>query len=123
MPLYEATCLECHRKYEWLSVHVSEDTQPCPLCGGTGERIYSLSALKIFAPFCTRNIFPDGRQVEIKSQAQLSGLCNEFKLTHIDDPKAEMRHKAPPTLDEMLGERIMPTPEPAGDACAKEDTL
>ena len=32
---------------------------------------------------------PDGTPVAVKSQRQLSSLCNEHKLVHMDDPRYE----------------------------------
>lgn len=123
MPLYEGECLECHRKYEWYSEKVSDSTRSCPYCGGEGERLFSRFKAKVFEPFVTRNIMPDGSPVRVESQKQLLSLCNEHKLVHLDDPKWEPRHKTPPSPHEIFGSKDLPETRDGvdGGVCRQED--
>lgn len=124
VPMYEALCISCNRKYEWYSVFFTEENKPCPRCGGTGERLYSVATVKIFSPFVTRNIRPDGAPVEVKSQRQLSSLCNQYNLTPLDDPKYDAPVAKFKTPQEILGVDVEPDRRPAeGDACRKEDLM
>lgn len=124
MPIYESECVSCRLKYQFYTPLPTDLTRECPKCGGEGERIYSLAAVRIFQPFCTRNILPDGKPIEITNQRQLSHLCNEFHLNHIDDPKAEIKHQAPKTMEDILGERILPmNEEVTGGACSESELL
>lgn len=108
MPIYEAECRACGRRYEWYVALPVEDTNKCTYCGGDGDRVFSRYAPKFFSPFVTRNIMPDGSPVEVKSQSQLSSLCNEYKLVHVDDPKHEPKPFTPLSPHEILGTKDMP---------------
>jgi PHP family Zn ribbon phosphoesterase len=123
VPMYEAECKVCHKRYEWYSEKVTDATNPCPFCGGEGERLFSLCKPKVFAPFVTRNIDPQGRPILVESQRHLSSLCNEHKLIHLDDPKWEPRHKTPPSIHEIFGSKDIPEARLGveGDACRQED--
>lgn len=123
MPMYEAECRSCGRRYEWYEPLPVDTTQRCPKCGGEGDRLFSRYSPKIFAPFVTRNIMPDGSPVEVKSQRQLSSLCNEHKLVHVDDPKYEPRHFTPPSPHEIMGSKDIPEAHRGvdGGACRPEE--
>ena len=122
MPIYEAECVSCGWQYEWLD-YASEKTRPCPLCGSQGERLYSLFTTKIFQPFITRNIDPEGRPIEVRSQKQLSSLCNQHGLIPLDDPKAKIKHKPPPTPSEMFKKDIRPERHEEASGSASESEL
>lgn len=123
MPMYEEECTKCGYSFEYYSPHFTSDTKPCPKCIGEALRVFSRYAPKIFAQFVTRNILPDGSPVVVKSQSQLSSLCNEHKLVHLDDPKYEPKHMKPKSAAEILG--VNPNPEGErgveGGAIRRED--
>jgi putative FmdB family regulatory protein len=97
MPLYEDRCTKCEHVFEWYAVRPTDESKLCPKCGSAAERIYSRAAVKAFQEFTTRNIDPSGTPIKITSQGQLSRLCNEFKLNHVDDPKAERPRNLTPS--------------------------
>ena len=123
MPMYEAECSVCGYKFEYYSVHITDFTNDCPKCGGKSDRLFSRYKPKIFQPFVTRNIMPDGSPVVVESQSQLSSLCNEHKLVHLDDPKWEPKHMTPPSPHEIFGSKDLPEARDGvqGDACRQED--
>lgn len=123
MPIYEAECTICGKKFEYYAPQVTEDTNDCPSCGGPAARLFSRYKPNIFTPFVTRNIMPDGSPVRVDSQRQLSSLCNEHKLVHLDDPKWEPRHKTPPTPHEIFGSKDLPEARDGvdGGVCRQED--
>jgi putative FmdB family regulatory protein len=123
VPIYEAQCVNCNKRYEWHSVHVSDDTMACPYCGGKGDRLYSLTALKFFEKFVTRNIDPSGRPILVESQRHLNALCNEHQLVHLDDPKWQPPAQKFPDLHKIFGSNDMPEAHSGvdGDACRRED--
>jgi putative FmdB family regulatory protein len=126
MPVYEAQCANCGHKYEWYCGCVAtDDTKNCPKCGGSGERLYSLAAVKVFQSFKTRNIDPGGREIEITSQSQLSHLCNEFKLTHVDDPKVTIKPTKRKSVGDVLGVNVISDRkgEPEGGAMRGENLI
>lgn len=124
MPIYEAECTVCRAPFEWYSSQVTDETRDCPSCGGKAERLFSRYSAKVFQEFVTRNIDPSGVPIRIKSQSQLSSLCNEHKLIHMDDPKYQPKHPTPQTPEQVLGVRN-PTPDGQrgvdGGACRRED--
>jgi putative FmdB family regulatory protein len=123
LPLYEAECSKCGYAFEWYEVLPTDETRPCPRCAGKAERLFSRYSARMFTPFVTRNILPDGRPILVESQRQLSSLCNEHKLVHLDDPKWEPRHKTPPNPHEIFGSMDLPEARAGveGDACRQED--
>ena len=124
MPIYEAECRDCGHFFEYYSVHITDVSENCPKCSGATDRLYSLSVPKFFDGFVTRNIDPSGRPIHVKSQKQLSSLCNQHNLVHLDDPKMDIRHKRPKTAAEVLGMQQLPehrAEDPAGGATKKEN--
>jgi putative FmdB family regulatory protein len=123
VPIYEAQCQSCSKIFEWYSVLPNDETRPCPSCGQRSERLFSLSNPKIFGEFITRNILPGGVPVHIKSQRQLSSLCNEHHLIHNDDPKYMPKLFTPPDPAKVLGMQATPEGERGvdGGACRRED--
>jgi putative FmdB family regulatory protein len=89
VPLYEESCRDCGLKFEHIDHVPNEVSPPCPKCGGVSERLYSLAAVKLFKSFRTRNIYPDGMEVEVRSQSQLSQLCNEYHVNPVPDIKID----------------------------------
>jgi len=94
MPIYEYQCRKCGVTWESYS-SLTHDmlVEACQKCGGTGDRIYSLSNPKIFEPFTTRNILPDGEPVTIKGPGQLRQMEAEHgvKLSDKDAPPPQTR--------------------------------
>jgi putative FmdB family regulatory protein len=125
MPIYEAECTVCHIPFEWYSVMVTDDTNSCPACGGKADRLFSNFVPSVFQPFVTRNILPGGVPVYVKSQGQLSSLCNEHKLNHVDDPKYQPKPFIPPDPAKVLGMQATPEGERGvdGGACSREELL
>lgn len=123
MPIYEGECCKCHKKFEWYSATVSDETKDCPVCGGRADRLFSRYKPDIFRPFVTRNIDPSGVPIQITSQRQLSSLCNEHKLVHMDDPKYDPPQQKFPDVHDMLGVHKTPEAERGvdGGACRRED--
>ena len=123
MPMYEAECRSCGYRYEWFESLPTDQTQSCPRCGGEGERLFSRYSPKIFQPFVTRNILPGGVPIEVKSQGQLSSLCNEHHLVHLDDPKYEPKPFTPPNIHDAFGSKDLPEARAGleAGACKKED--
>jgi len=120
MPIYEAECSECGYQFDWLEPLPTDIDRDCPKCGGKADRLYSLSNPKFFQEFTTRNIDPQGKPITIKSQRQLSSLCNEHNLVHLDDPKEEIKPFRPPSAGEIFGKEVAPELMKGG-AAKKED--
>ncbi len=123
MPLYESECPQCGLKQENYVVLPTAANFPCKRCGTVTERLFSRFSGRVFQQFWTRNIDPEGKPILIETQSQLSHLCNEHKLTHIDDPKAEFKPYKPKPVEEIIGDRIIPVSEDAGGACRKDELL
>jgi putative FmdB family regulatory protein len=89
MPIYEYQCRKCNKTFESYSTlpHTTM-TETCQTCGGTGDRQYSLSVPKVFEPFTTRNILPDGEPVTVKGQGQLRQLEAEHHVKLVDKDQA-----------------------------------
>jgi putative FmdB family regulatory protein len=104
MPVYEDQCFECDHIWEWYSPHVTDCSGTCPKCGGPGERLFSRYSPKVFAAFNTRNLDPDGREIHVGRQKDLSRYCNEYGVVHCPDPKdAPPKKRAPqPGIDTTL---------------------
>jgi putative FmdB family regulatory protein len=48
MPIYEYVCVKCKDKQEIIThTHDAPETVPCQQCGGTAERIISLSNFQL----------------------------------------------------------------------------
>jgi putative FmdB family regulatory protein len=103
MPIYEAECLECGHIFEYYSVQITDESRNCPVCTGITERLFSLSHPAFFQSFVTKNIDPSGMPIHVKSQRQLSELCNRHNLVHLDDPKMDIKPFRPKTAGEVLG--------------------
>jgi putative FmdB family regulatory protein len=85
MPIYEYQCRKCKGIFEVYCSRPNEIvTEECPQDGELGDRIYSLSALKMFPVFSTRNILPGGEPVTVKSSSQLRQLEAEHKVKMVD---------------------------------------
>jgi putative FmdB family regulatory protein len=84
MPLYEEQCKRCGYVNERLS-GITEKTMPCPKCGSTTERLYSLAALSIFDGFVTTNIDREGRPTQVRSKRDLSNLCHSNGVVPAED--------------------------------------
>jgi hypothetical protein len=79
----------------------------------------------MFEPFVTRNIRPDGIPVLVESQRQLSSLCNEYKLNHLDDPKWQPKSQKFPDMNDLheaLGTKPMAEAEHGVDGGACKET-
>lgn len=90
MPIYEQYCKKCDYSHEYLSLIVTDVTNPCIKCGGKTEREWSLPAFHDFGqlmhtnelhPYVTSNIRRDGKPIEIRSHAQLEKACRENGVT------------------------------------------
>lgn len=123
MPIYEAECSECGNCFDWYVVLPTDENEACPACGGKADRLYSLSAIKLFNEFTTRNIDPSGRPIRIKSQKQLSSLCNQHNLVHLDDPKMDIQPQRFKSPGQILGMNEQSERELPGGASRKEDLL
>jgi putative FmdB family regulatory protein len=85
MPIYEYQCRKCSKFWETISVLPHDIlTDTCDACGGTGDRRYSLSAVRVFQVFETRNILPDGEPVTVRSSSQLRQLEAEHHVKMAD---------------------------------------
>jgi hypothetical protein len=60
--------------------------ESCPKCFETGDRLYSLSNVKVFEVFETRNILPGGVPVTVKGSGQLRQLEAEHGVKRVDGP-------------------------------------
>jgi putative FmdB family regulatory protein len=113
MPIYEFECSECSHVYEFLETRPSDVIRDCPLCGGKGVKLYSTYSPKFFQGFVTRNIDPSGRPIHVKSQKQLSSLCNEHNLVHLDDPgeknTPQQKYRTPGQITGMIERPERPT--------------
>jgi putative FmdB family regulatory protein len=75
MPIYEYQCVKCGRvDEEYASLPHIRMESTCSVCGARTERIYSVSSVRIFQSFVTRNIIEDGTPVRVTSQSQLHQL-------------------------------------------------
>lgn len=125
MPLYESECIKCGNVFEWYNSRATDENKKCPKCNGDSERLFSRCSSRVFRDFVTRNILPGGVPVHVKSQSQLSSLCNEHKLVHVDDPKYNPKPYTPPDPASVLGMRSTPDGDKGVDsgACRREDLL
>jgi putative FmdB family regulatory protein len=89
VPIYENECSKCGAVDQYYNPHITEETRPCPKCGGETERLYSLAAIHMFQPFTTRNLDPSGKPVTVHSQRELSSLCHEYGVQHVPDFKVD----------------------------------
>lgn len=98
MPIYEYQCVKCGNVWESYSTLPHDIMrESCKKCGGTGERLYSLSNPKIFEVFTTNNILPNGEPVTVKGPGQLRQLEAEHgvKLSDKDAPPPQTKHPEP----------------------------
>ena len=85
MPIYEYQCRKCGQTWEsYSTLPHTIMVETCKKCYGIGERLYSLSNPKIFEPFTTRNILPDGEPVTVKGTGQLRQLEAEHGVRLAD---------------------------------------
>lgn len=96
MPIYEYECRACGERFEvYYPVPHDRMTEahPSGKCKfGIGDRVYSLSTPKIWEPFTTTNILPDGEPVTVRGPGQLRQLEAEHKVRMVDGD-----HKPPQT--------------------------
>ena len=85
MPIYEADCLECNKRYEWYSPCMTDITRQCPACNGEGARVYSPYRPRVFEPFTTANIMRDGSPVTIASEAEHKRICHDQGVVPLDN--------------------------------------
>ena len=122
MPIYEAECSECGCAFDWYESLPTDIDRPCPECGGRADRLFSLSNLSFFQEFTTRNIDPQGKPIHVKSQKQLSSLCNKHNLVHLDDPKAmDARPQKIRTPGQILGMQERPERDMPSGPARKQD--
>ena len=89
MPIYEFSCDKCQQVFERFFPKADDSASLIhDVCGGTGHKVYSLAAVKMFESFTTTNILPDGEPVTIRSQKQLRELeaNHHVKLADKDAP-------------------------------------
>jgi putative FmdB family regulatory protein len=85
MPIYEYQCRKCNRTWESYSTLPHDMlVETCQKCSGTGDRVYSLAAVKVFEVFTTRNILPEGEPVTVRGSGQLRQLESEHKVKMAD---------------------------------------
>jgi len=84
MPIYEASCKQCGKRYEWYSPVPAAQARGCPKCNAEGELEYSVYRPRIFEPFTTRNIMRDGRPVTITSEAEHVRICHDQGVVPLD---------------------------------------
>jgi len=106
MPIYEAECMVCGKRYEWYTSNVTDETRDCPECLGPGARLYSWCAGKVFQPFTTRNIMRDGSPVTITSHEQHVRLCHENGVVPVDMDQ-ELKPTAP-SWDKLYKDTFKP---------------
>lgn len=70
---------------------MNESCPKCPETGGVGDRLYSLSAVKIFQTFETRNILPGGEPVTVRGSGQLRQLEAEHRVKMADGPPPQTK--------------------------------
>ena len=84
-PIYEYQCRDCNETWEsYSTLPHTIMVETCQGCGGTGDRQYSLSNPKVFEPFTTRNVLPEGEPVTIKGPGQLRQLEAEHHVKLAD---------------------------------------
>ena len=121
MPIYEAECSACGHCFDWYEPLPTDIDRPCPECGGKSDRLFSTYSPKFFSDFVTRNIDPGGRPIHVKSQKQLSSLCNQHNLVHLDDPKMDTKPQKFKTPGQILGMTERQEREMAAGPTRKED--
>jgi len=85
VPIYEYSCRKCLGRFEHLSLRPHEIlTEACPRCGELGDRVYSVTQMKVFHPFTTKNILPGGSPVTVKGPGQLRQLEAEHHVRMMD---------------------------------------
>ena len=93
MPIYEESCVSCGFKNDRLTFKISTETEPCPECGGSTERLYSLQAIRVFTPFRTPHI--TGKPIEIRNDRDLSRICHEHGVVPVPDLKIDPPQQKP----------------------------
>lgn len=87
MPVYSFECVECGG-WEGYIPFYSSPNPPCPKCTGEKvERVFKVTkhiAASAF-PYTTKNIHPEGREIEVRSSAHLEELCKRYGKTHRPD--------------------------------------
>jgi hypothetical protein len=87
MPLWDFKCERCEHIVFDVASHKHDPDAVAPNhCDNPMEVLYSPPKPKIFQPFTTRNIHPDGQEITVISQRQLSSLENQYGIRQIDDP-------------------------------------
>ena len=84
MPLYEEQCKSCQYKFEHYDAIPNVISPTCPKCNAETDRLISLTAMKIWESFETRNILPGGRPVTVRSASQLRQLESEHHVKMVD---------------------------------------
>ena len=96
MPIYEYQCNECGRiSSEYAALPHDKMSRCCAKCKGPAERIYSLSAVKVFETFTTTNILPEGEPVTVRGTGQLRQLEAEHKVKMADGPPPQTSFAEP----------------------------
>jgi putative FmdB family regulatory protein len=96
MPIYEYQCRKCDKTWESYSSLTHEImNETCQECGGMGDRLYSVSHPKIFQPFTTTNILPEGQPVTVRGSGQLRQLEAEHGVKMADGPPPPTRVPEP----------------------------
>jgi putative FmdB family regulatory protein len=85
MPLYEYQCKKCSKVWEsFSSIPHAIMFETCQVCGGAGDRLYSLANVHVFPVFTTKNIMEDGTPVTVTGSGQLRQLEAEHGVKMAD---------------------------------------
>ncbi len=89
MPRWDFECSECKKKELDLVHHRCDPELIWPSC--CGQRMEMLfgnwnNPVTVFESFTTTNLHPDGQEITVTSQTQLSRLQNEMGCQRVDDP-------------------------------------
>jgi len=89
MPTWDFQCSACEKKALDVVYHRCDPEPIWPIC--CGERMEMLFAnwktpVTVFETFTTTNLHPEGEEITVTSQTQLSHLQNEMGVQRVDDP-------------------------------------
>lgn len=81
MPTYTYSCEPCKHDFDRFVMLTSSPNVECELCGGPTEKVWTVSQRTGYSqwPYKTRNITPDGSEVEVTSAAHEKMLMEEYK--------------------------------------------
>ena len=73
MPLYDYTCAACGQVFELLLPRATDDSQPCPKCGGEGKKEIPIPTVSSGRFLSYTNGY--GNKAKARDRAESTGGC------------------------------------------------